>query len=583
LKAKDIEELRLFLYINRGLQSIYPGGLNIGWTKRNLNYGEQGRDFRLQTLEAGFNLPNYSDIALDDYTIDYVLRADGVKELLNIVNAYEAVSGTGKYTIASKESRLKPKLGEKENDFVQLSSFKNKKPVVLMIGGPKDFYMPNFFYQFEYIYNAYKDKVEFYYIVSNAGWYYIGMKDRAFFKTHDSLTQVSNSLTLEERARIGKLEYMGTPYLTVPCLLDTLGNTTQNDFFNNGGGADITILDINGKVVDHGQGFGYALYAMNEVELSIRELLNREGKCDPDREEIFYVTPKKTGKGKTFNYNFPRRGLVRPQKRILNIQKMKIIAIEKDFITVSKKFKDKEKKYELRIDDKTRIYSGVDIESANILKVGASLTIEFKEDDYLTGSIELKRVDGKITKPMVDPYTKGPYELITKDGSLQITGSKSGYSGWIWYEVIVDNIAGNVIEPNVITVKGPHKSKTKIWICGEIKKVNEATGELVVKQMKPDAKAMKGYGFWKNASDGATMSHEAEARMKEIEKWLAYSDDELNRKIKVDKGTHIFVNGNFDATIDDFKVGDFIGLEYHILDDSTEILANQIRISKKIK
>jgi adenylate cyclase class IV len=57
----------------------------------------------------------------------------------------------------------------------------------------------------------------------------------------------------------------------------------------------------------------------------------------------------------------------------------------------------------------------------------------------------------------------------------------------------------------------------------------------------------------------------------------------LNRKIKVDKGTHIFVNGNFDATIDDFKVGDFIGLEYHILDDSTEILANQIRISKKIK
>ncbi|MCK5344755.1 MAG: hypothetical protein KAR20_15180, partial [Candidatus Heimdallarchaeota archaeon] len=99
-------------------------------------------------------------------------------------------------------------------------------------------------------------------------------------------------LTMEERARTAKMFYMGHPQITIPCLLDDMGQTTRNKYMDLGGSASMYLVDINGKIAYRDMTMNdrkeelpigndlpcLITIRINALEKAIRRLIANEGK-----------------------------------------------------------------------------------------------------------------------------------------------------------------------------------------------------------------------------------------------------------------------------------------------------------------
>ena len=293
LTAEDIEGLREFhmwCCMKHGRLPFLPYCVGLSRTTR-YRAGDDFPDFKFKTLESALADPDYSDAGPPEPDYTGCLKPKGIKRFLVMFQGYalrkHAAGDEWCYPISALPGFAVGKKG-----YIQLSSFRGKKPVVLISTDLKDVYCRRWLACLEPLYQAYKDKVEFLIVnVAFDDWWYLttpfGTKVDSYY------------LTYKESARAAKEGYMRKPNVSVPCVLDDNASSFRNTLATAGGGGDFVILDINGKVVyenpgERWPGFGVPgrhshgeILWLNELETELQALLRNGGQFDTNRPEDY--------------------------------------------------------------------------------------------------------------------------------------------------------------------------------------------------------------------------------------------------------------------------------------------------------
>jgi hypothetical protein len=209
--------------------------------------GTVAPDFTLPRMEEILGRSSYSD---DKNPFDEmnVFRPAILTGVLEIMNGYEANTDPQKspYPIQSKPY---------DNEFkdpVTLSSFRGKKPVLLLFADPTDTwtYCGTVAPYWGPLYQAIEGHVAVFFVhvtvhdpIMAASW-----NSAIYIPGQRALHPNSLEAPLEARARTAKLCYMGYPTLSVPYLLDDLSEHALNDYSADGGGALTALVDKNGII-----------------------------------------------------------------------------------------------------------------------------------------------------------------------------------------------------------------------------------------------------------------------------------------------------------------------------------------------
>jgi len=251
--------------------------------------GDEAPDFSLMRMEAGLKDPAYTDKNPTDRT--NVLTANISREFLLTMQGYDPLPDS-KTKVKAKPYVI-PK--GKEADFVTLSSFRGKKPVLLVLGNPSDAFGWHWRIapMFEPIRQAYGRKLEMFFINTTIHdtfmlmhGFYTGQRESA---VHD--------LSLPERARGCKMFFMNWPHFTTDYLLDDMAQHLRNAYMDQGGGAYILVIDTDGKIAysDYHQHTekGLSFYdevvyvRMNNLESRLKSFFDNDAKFDKKIETPF--------------------------------------------------------------------------------------------------------------------------------------------------------------------------------------------------------------------------------------------------------------------------------------------------------
>ncbi len=259
-------------------------GLSKPFPANRMNFfqtGEPTPDFCLRTLEDALHSPDYSDVRVSDPTA--FLKPEAVEELTRLFEQYRP---------AADGRQVTHDVPEEKKGLLKLSSFRGKKPVLLILADPVDCYFPQVQAMLEPLKRACGDRVQFLFVhvtIHDAGMnpleYFGPLKGGKAMSLHPE--------SEEQRARTAKLFYMRYPNVTVPCVLDNDSQTTRNDWGAEGGDARMTLVNLDGKIAcdmpcgwyywTKGNYSGETMH-VNTIERELLALLNNGGLTDPARE-----------------------------------------------------------------------------------------------------------------------------------------------------------------------------------------------------------------------------------------------------------------------------------------------------------
>ena len=231
------------------------------------------------------------------------LRSDNMLVALYAFSSYETPSvaeDQGKFVVPAKEQ---PLMGDIPAGRKSLAEFKGKKPLLIILADPKDIFTIRHFPLHESLYQAYRDRVECYYI--STPWDEGALTvSKTAYGTHNPATYFNYS----QNARSAKTTYIAHPCVSMPCLLDSVGQVMRSWCMDRAGNGCNFLVDREGIVAAFGtqNAFDAVVWA-NEVEWRLQRLLAANGLYSPDwsaahREEVdkTVATARKTKGGLTY-------------------------------------------------------------------------------------------------------------------------------------------------------------------------------------------------------------------------------------------------------------------------------------------
>ncbi len=96
------------------------------------------------------------------------------------------------------------------------------------------------------LYKIYRDQVEFLFINITVYDGYMPVYD--YFGPAAGRMIADHPVTPAEKARTAKMFYMGHPQVSIPIVLDDMGQSTRNSFMDPGGAGSFCLVDIEGRV-----------------------------------------------------------------------------------------------------------------------------------------------------------------------------------------------------------------------------------------------------------------------------------------------------------------------------------------------
>ncbi len=550
LTKSDIEDLHEFamnLEMSVRCPEHLPFQLGLTSQKRGpdmkgFSVGVEAPDFMLPKFETVLKRSEYSNEDTKDYAVFF--RKECLEYFFDLFNAYEPAIGKSKL----KPKEYKVKVGENKNDYVRLSSFKGKKPVVLITVRNTD----GWWYRFgtkdiQALYNTYKDKVEFIYVMMTYSDPTSEVIEFFGSKTGKKICIV-HPWKPELLAREAKLHWMEFPHYYIPTLIDNIGGTVRNSYLSYGGDAHFNIIDIDGKIAYDSttamfkkinDGYNAGTLWSNLMETQLIEILNNKGKYIPNNEGL------KRGEKEFLK---SEREVAKFTRLPATLKNAKVISVEKNILTVKVKLVGGEREIKITTSPFTRIeelyerktFKQISLES---LKVGSKIDILLWQDS-VSGKIEtkIKKNKGTLRETI---YT------ITK-------------------------LENNIIEnPRRITI-GKVWKESRIWLSGNVSNFDSKKRKLTVDLIKMTPENFIGYKFWKEYEGNVHKEENIKMSLSIIEKWI----EGKKYTFVIDDGVDIFLNGRL-SNLQDIKTNDKISLFYRLERDSNPIIyPDIIRLSR---
>lgn len=268
--------------------------------------GEEAPGFTLLTLEAALKRDTYTDELIQDDTA--FLKPGRAAKLLEIMSHYgPAEAGKG----ACVKKPVSIPAGE-EGDYVRLSDFRGKTPVVIVLAYPPDVFMKCCLPPLEVLRQACKGHAEI--LLVNINYHDTYAAGPVYFGPHANPkgARLTHPNCIEQRARLGKHLYMTYPSATIPMVLDDMGQTTRNRYMAQGGDARFLVIDKAGRIAYDGPSSWYAwtkggytdtVTWLNGMEIELRKVLANGGLAEAGRKQF------RLGRGHVFMHT------VRPARR----------------------------------------------------------------------------------------------------------------------------------------------------------------------------------------------------------------------------------------------------------------------------
>ena len=227
-------------------------GLASGYRGRRPPIGQPAPDFTLVRMEAALKSPDYSDLNPKDPAGLLRPASPFLQELLLAMGGYEPVPGAKPPRVRAKPIAVPE---GRETDYVRLSDFRGKRPVLLVLANATDAWAWHWRLapMLEPLHQAYRDRIAFFFIHTTIHDAHMPVKD--FFGPEPGRHDAVHEVALWQRARACKMFYMDHPQCTVPYLLDDMAQRTRNAYRDQGGGAYFVLVDLDGRVayVDYHQ------------------------------------------------------------------------------------------------------------------------------------------------------------------------------------------------------------------------------------------------------------------------------------------------------------------------------------------
>jgi len=371
LTAEDVEALRLYaMWVDvrccGGGVLPFHLGLTRATRLKNGRFGfrpgERAPEFTCARMEVGLRHPDYSDLNPIERTD--VLTPLILREFLLNLQGYEA-DPEQKGRVVARPVKIPE---GREADYVRLSSFRGKRPVLLVLANPSDAFCWHWKIapMFEPLRQAYKDKLEILFINTTIHDTYMPM--RGFFSGERE--SAVHDLTLWERARACKMFYMNWPHFTTSYLLDDMSQRTRNAYMDQGGGAYIIVVDLDGKIayIDYHQDMPknlsfydeYVYVRMNHLESRLKSFFDNGCRYDKKIE-----TPYPTWR--------------RPP--LLTNATVKAVDVGKGSLTVTVRSDQGEQQHEIVTEPGTRVTVACRIAKLADIEVGRPVTISYRVEE----------------------------------------------------------------------------------------------------------------------------------------------------------------------------------------------------------
>jgi hypothetical protein len=296
LTEAEVEALRLYAML---VDCACTGGrvlpFHLGLTETvrlpnnryGLRLGAMAPEFLLPKMVAFLDSPAYTDA--NPHILTHALRPLILREHLLNLQGYEPDPGSDGTRVRAKPVEM---LAGKDKHYVRLSDFRGKKPVLLVLANPSDAWCWHWKIapMFEPLWQAYQDKLALFVIHTTIHDTYMPMKD--FLGPTPGRASAVHELSLEERARASKMFYMNWPHFTFEYLLDDMSQRTRNAYRDQGGGAYVVLVDLDGRIAyldyhqDVPQGLSfydeYVYVRMNHLESRLKAFFDGGGRYGPE-------------------------------------------------------------------------------------------------------------------------------------------------------------------------------------------------------------------------------------------------------------------------------------------------------------
>jgi len=248
LSEADLEALRLYaIWIDIRLtgNGLLPNHLGLTQTfpRGAPPPGTPAPEATLLRSEAPLRSAQYSDE--NPANPADLLRPSVVTEFLLLMQGYEPDPAAPDRRVRSRPVVFPD---ARPDEIVRLSSFRGKKPVLLVFADPTDVWAWHWKLApaLEPLHQAYRQHIEFFFVATTVHDTHMPVCD--FLGAQPGRHDAVHPLTLEQRARVCKMFQMYLPHSTVPYLLDDMAQRTRDAYRDQGGGAYFVLIDANGVV-----------------------------------------------------------------------------------------------------------------------------------------------------------------------------------------------------------------------------------------------------------------------------------------------------------------------------------------------
>lgn len=490
-------------------------GLASGYQGRRPPIGQPARDFTLLRMEAALASPDYSN-RNPKHPAGLLRPASPLlQELLLAMQGYESVPNARPPRVRARPVAVPE---GREADTVRLSDFKGRKAVLLVLANATDAWAWHWKIcpMLEPLHQAYRDRIAFFFIHTTIHDAHMPVKD--FFGPDPGRHDAVHETALWQRARVCKMFYMDRPQCTVPYLLDDMAQRTRNAYRDQGGGAYIVLIDLDGRVAyaDYHQDIPphwgpkaisfhdeYVYVRMNHLESRLKSFV-ANGCRYAKAIETPYPTWRKSPEAK---------GTVA------------VVDAAAKRLTVAVEEQGEKQERGLTVAPTTRVT--IDLAPAKVadLEAGDRVTVSW--------------IPGK-------------------------SGGKSG-----------------VTARRIEAVRDPAAARGRdatIWLSGRIVSVDPESRVLTVERHQPDVAAMRGWDFWQAAGDKATpFDAGSKARLGIVRKWIEGDADARTVRFVIDDAVDLFLDGH-GAVLGELNPGDCVGVLYRTWQDGRpRIYPEQVR------
>jgi hypothetical protein len=245
LTAQDIDVLRdyaLFIDIRCTGQGVLPCHLHLTRSRYAQGFrraGEKAPDFVLTRMEPLLLSPDYQDDNPRD-PVD-ILTPLAIREFLQIMTGVTMQDGK----VVPTPYHIEP--GTEEH-LVRLRDFRDRQPVLMVFMNATDpwAWHGRIAPWFEALTQAIDDRIACFFVCTTI--HDTRMPSMDFLSVPPRQTSYVHEATLEHRARICKMFYLGWPDCTTDYLLDDMAQHFRNEWMDQGGGAYIVLVDRNGTI-----------------------------------------------------------------------------------------------------------------------------------------------------------------------------------------------------------------------------------------------------------------------------------------------------------------------------------------------